>query len=97
MTGASIETTLELWACSLRDVKGRMRGLFTQERVAAGVAGLVFVFAAHIDWGPAGILAATSIVGGQLGARYGRRLPEAGLRAVIIAVGLFAIVRLLTG
>lgn len=34
MTGASIETTLELWASSLREVKGRMRGLFTQERVA---------------------------------------------------------------
>jgi len=32
---ASIETTLELWASSLRDVKGRMRALFTQERVAA--------------------------------------------------------------
>lgn len=39
MTGASIETTLELWATSLRDVKARMRGLFTQERVAAS-AGL---------------------------------------------------------
>ena len=35
MTGVSVETTLELWASSLRDVKGRMRGLFTQERVAA--------------------------------------------------------------
>ena len=35
MTGGSIETTLELWASSLREVKGRMRGLFTQERVAA--------------------------------------------------------------
>jgi SRSO17 transposase len=31
---ASIETTLEFWASSLRDVKARMRGLFTQERVA---------------------------------------------------------------
>ena len=39
MTGASIETTLELWAASLRDVKARMRELFTQERVAAS-AGL---------------------------------------------------------
>ena len=39
MTGVSIETTLELWATSLRDVKVRMRGLFTQERVAAS-AGL---------------------------------------------------------
>ena len=35
MMGGSIETTLELWASSLRDVKARMRGLFTQERVAA--------------------------------------------------------------
>src|SRR5471032_2962009 len=33
--GASIETTLELWASSLRDVKARIRPLFTQERVAA--------------------------------------------------------------
>jgi SRSO17 transposase len=36
--GASIETTLELWASSLRDVKGRIRPLFTQDRVA-GSAG----------------------------------------------------------
>ena len=35
MSGASIEATLELWASSLRDVKDRMRPLFTQERVAA--------------------------------------------------------------
>ncbi len=33
--GASVETTLELWASSLRDVKTRIRPLFTQERVAA--------------------------------------------------------------
>jgi SRSO17 transposase len=39
MAGASIEVTLELWASSLRDVKARMRPLFTQERVAAS-AGL---------------------------------------------------------
>lgn len=29
--------TLELWASSLRDVKARMRPLFTQERVAVSV------------------------------------------------------------
>src|SRR3954466_6023972 len=34
-SGTSIEATLELWASSMRDVKGRMRPLFTQERVAA--------------------------------------------------------------
>ncbi len=31
----SIEATLELWASSLREVKGRLRPLFSQERVAA--------------------------------------------------------------
>src|SRR5277367_2364322 len=35
MSGASIEATLELLASSLRDVKARMRFLFSQERVAA--------------------------------------------------------------
>src|ERR1700724_1364403 len=35
MAGASVETTLELWAFSLRDVKARIRSLFQQERVAA--------------------------------------------------------------
>jgi len=35
MAGASIETTLELWASSLRDVKARIRPLFGQKRVVA--------------------------------------------------------------
>ena len=34
MTGASIETTLALWASSLREVKKRMRPLFEQDRTA---------------------------------------------------------------
>ena len=34
MAGASIETTLGLWASLLRDVKARIRPLFRQERVA---------------------------------------------------------------
>jgi SRSO17 transposase len=33
--GASVEDTLTLWASSLRDVKQRIRRLFTQQRVAA--------------------------------------------------------------
>jgi len=60
-----------------------------------GVAGLYFIFAAHIDWGPAALIAVSSISGAQIGARYGRRLPPAGLRAVIVTVGIFAILRLL--
>jgi SRSO17 transposase len=39
MTGGSVERALELWASSLRDVKGRIRPLFQQDRMAAS-AGL---------------------------------------------------------
>ena len=39
MSGVAVETMLELWASGLRDVKARMRPLFTQERVAVS-AGL---------------------------------------------------------
>jgi SRSO17 transposase len=39
MASGSVEATLELWASSLRDVKGRFRPLFQQERMAAS-AGL---------------------------------------------------------
>src|SRR5471032_3112615 len=38
MSGVSIEATLELWASSLRDIKVRMRPLFTQDRVAASAS-----------------------------------------------------------
>jgi uncharacterized protein len=59
------------------------------------VAGIVFVFAAHVAWGAAGLIAAGSILGGVVGARQGRRLPPTALRIVIVAVGVTAIVRLL--
>ncbi len=39
MAAGSVEATLELWASSLREVKGRIRPLFQQERMAAS-AGL---------------------------------------------------------
>jgi Predicted permeases len=61
------------------------------------VAAIVFVIAAtkHIDWAAAGLVAAGSILGGVLGAHIGRRLKPAVLRAVIVAVGIVAIVKLL--
>ena len=34
MAGVAVEDVLELWACSLREVKRRIRPLFSQERVA---------------------------------------------------------------
>ena len=59
-----------------------------------GVAGVFFMIAAHVAWAPAAIIAGASILGGQLGARYGRRLPPVALRALIVVVGVAAIVRL---
>jgi uncharacterized protein len=59
------------------------------------VAGIVFVFAAHVAWGAAILIAAGSTIGGVVGARVGRRLSPTALRAVIVVVGVIAIVRLL--
>jgi len=62
-----------------------------------GIAGVVFVLAAfgRIDWLVVALIAVSSAVGGQLGARYGRRLPPSALRALIIVVGTVALVALL--
>ena len=61
-----------------------------------GIAAVIFVLVAHVAWAPAALIAVGSTAGGQVGARYGRRLPPAGLRALIVVVGLTAIVVLLT-
>jgi uncharacterized membrane protein YfcA len=59
------------------------------------VSGVVFIFAAHIAWAPAGLIAAGSLIGGIIGARAGRRLKPSALRAVIVVVGIAAIIHLL--
>ncbi len=83
---------------ALDDTLQRLNGL---KNVLAGtvnlVAGLIFVFAADVDWGVAGLIAAGSIIGGVVGARYGRRLSPTALRVLIVVVGLSAIVRLTVG
>ena len=60
-----------------------------------GVAAIVFIVAGHVNWGVAGLIAAGSIVGGQVGARVGRKLPPWGLRVLIVCVGTAALVKLL--
>lgn len=58
------------------------------------VAGVLFILVARVAWTPALLIAAGSVIGGQLGARVGRRLPAPALRAVIVLVGLAAVVEL---
>ncbi|MFF7334503.1 sulfite exporter TauE/SafE family protein [Streptomyces sp. NPDC090306] len=59
------------------------------------VAAVVFLFVAHFDWRAVLLIACGSVLGGQAGARLGRRLSPAVLRGVIVVVGLAAIVQLL--
>ena len=60
-----------------------------------GVAGIVFVAFAHVSWEAAGLLAAGSVVGGQVGGVVGRRLPAPLLRGIIVVVGVIAAIALL--
>ncbi|WP_413232765.1 sulfite exporter TauE/SafE family protein [Mycolicibacterium sp. 050158] len=49
----------------------------------------------RISWAAAGLIAVGSLLGGFLGAHYGRRLSPNALRAVIVVVGLIGLYRLL--
>lgn len=64
--------------------------------IVNAVAALTFVVVApdQVDWAVAGLIAAGALVGGVVGSRVGRRLPPAVLRAVIITIGVLAIVRM---
>jgi uncharacterized protein len=80
----------------LADDLQRLNGLKNLLACAVNAAAAVlFVAAAPVSWVPAGLLAVGSIVGGQVGARYGRRLPPRLLRALIVVVGTVVAVRLL--
>jgi uncharacterized membrane protein YfcA len=62
-----------------------------------GIAGLFFIAVAPVHLDLALLIAAGSIIGGQIGAGVGRRLPAPALRLAIIGVGLLAEARLLLG
>jgi uncharacterized membrane protein YfcA len=67
------------------------------------VAAIYFVVGPHlglpgvrIDWGVVGLIALGSVIGGQIGATVGRRLPPWALRIFIVVVGVVALVRFFT-
>jgi uncharacterized protein len=62
------------------------------------VAALAYTSVAfhRISWQAAGLIAVGSLIGGWLGAHYGRRLSSNALRAAIVVVGLIGVYRLLT-
>lgn len=69
------------------------------KNVLAGLAnlvgGIIFILVADVNWAAAGLIAIGAILGGVTGARIARKLPPAALRAVVVAIGVVAIVTLL--
>jgi uncharacterized protein len=59
------------------------------------VAGLIFIVVADVNWTAAGLVAVGAIAGGLIGARIARLLPPVGLRAVVVLIGVIAVVTLL--
>lgn len=71
----------------------RMNGLKNVlATVVNGVAAILFIIVADVDWLAAALIAVGSTIGGFIGARYGRKLPPTGLRALIVVIGIVAIV-----
>ncbi len=58
--------------------------------IANFVAAVLFVAQGGIVWEVSALIAVGSIVGGQLGAHYGRRIPADALRRLMMAVGTLA-------
>ena len=59
------------------------------------VAAVVFILVADVDWWAALLLAVGAVIGGVIGASIGRRLSPTLLRAVIVVVGVVALVAFL--
>jgi uncharacterized membrane protein YfcA len=69
----------------LNAVKNVLAGLVN------AVAGLIFAVVADVNWWVVLLIGVGSVIGGQLGATVGRRLPPAALRVVIVLVGIVAL------
>lgn len=78
---------------SLQSLNAMKNVLTTIVNVVAAVT-FVLVAPEQVNWAAAGLIAAGSLLGGVIGARVGRRLPPNVLRAVIVVIGVVAIVRM---
>jgi uncharacterized membrane protein YfcA len=65
--------------------------------VVNAVAGLIFLLVADVDWWIVLLIGVGAVIGGQIGATVGRRLPSAVLRIVIVVVGIVALAVFLLG
>jgi uncharacterized protein len=63
--------------------------------VVNGVAAIIYLVFAHIDWLAVLLIAVGSAAGGALGARFGRRLSPLALRIFVVLIGVISAVKLL--
>lgn len=62
---------------------------------ANAIAALLFVIFAHVAFLAAALVAVGSIVGAQIGSKYGRRIPDERLRWVVVTVGVIVAIVLI--
>lgn len=81
---------------ALTETMARINGLKNVlVMIANAVAGVIFIFVSHVDWSIVVAIAVGSVLGAQVGARLGRKLPPLVYRAIIVTVGVIAIITLL--
>jgi uncharacterized protein len=64
--------------------------------IANAIASVVFILVSHVNWPAAIAIAVGSVLGAQVGGRVGRRLPATIYRVIIVAVGIAAIISLVS-
>jgi uncharacterized protein len=65
--------------------------------VANAVAAILFIAVADVAWEAVGLIAVGSVIGAQVAAKYGRRVPSEVLRWVVVAVAtIVAVILILT-
>lgn len=87
---------LGLLGITLDDDLQRLNGLKNVITATVnGTAAVYFAFATHVVWLAVVLLWASSAIGGQIGAHFGRRLPAPVLRGAIAVVGTAVAIDLL--
>lgn len=80
---------LAILALTLEDSLTRLNALKQSLALAANSAAAVyFLFSGQVNWGVAGVMAVSALLGGAAGGRLAGRIPPATLRWLVISIGL---------